>query len=373
MAFAAERFSTVAQNFISREVASNFYKKAQFLAILGALTLGNQKKTSLDIGRPNSGEILSGGIVNPIQKKRLGTVNAYLPRVQKFTTSNSAYRTGSGYVSLPTVANPTTNAHSQATQFAAEFRWSHLDTPILVWHEDKIRAGQEGTREGQGIAMGQIIDEATEVAMQEHIDKLAGDIWTGNPSSQNTDLWDSPLGITQALATTNTYARVDRNTESTWRSNLDSTLKAVDVNRIIDDANLTKQLRVKGNGINLLLTTTDLYQQFKAQILASGGMILQNGLPIDMAKMGVRKEVLQKDNVLITYDPSVPANNVAAFDTSVWKFMLHPQFNFHVGKFIDNTETGLGKEAYDYSYVSTRFMFTCDNPFLNVLYTAIGT
>jgi hypothetical protein len=226
MAFAAERFSTVAQNFISRGVASNFYKKAQFLAILGALTLGNQKKTSLDIGRPGSGEILSGGMVNPIQKKRLGTVNAYLPRVQKFTTSNSAYRTGSGYVSLPTVANPTTQRALAGDAVRREFRWSHLDTPILVWHEDKIRAGQEGTREGQGIAMGQIIDEATEVAMQEHIDKLANDIWTGNPSNQNLDLWDSPRGSLQALATTNTYARVDRNTESDVASERDSTLKA---------------------------------------------------------------------------------------------------------------------------------------------------
>jgi hypothetical protein len=65
MAFAVERFQTVAQNFISRGVASNFYKKAQFFAILGALTLGNRKDDMLSIGRPNSGEILSGGMVTP--------------------------------------------------------------------------------------------------------------------------------------------------------------------------------------------------------------------------------------------------------------------------------------------------------------------
>src|SRR5262245_33191578 len=87
--FAVESFNTTSQNYISRSLASNFYSKAPILALLGALTLGNQKKDSLEIGRPGSGEILSGGMVSPIQRKRLGTVNAYLPRVQGWETDNS--------------------------------------------------------------------------------------------------------------------------------------------------------------------------------------------------------------------------------------------------------------------------------------------
>jgi hypothetical protein len=123
---------------------------------------------------------------------------------------------------------------------------------------------------------------------------------------------------------------------------------------------------VKGNGVNLLLTTTDLYQQFKAQILASGGMIVQNGLPITWPRWACEGGAAEGQR------PTSPMTRACRRTTSrpstprVWKFMLHPQFNFHVGKFIDNTETGLGKEAYDYAYISTRFMFTCDNPFLNV-------
>ena len=101
--------------------------------------------------------------------------------------------------------------------------------------------------------------------------------------------------------------------------------------------------------------------------------MLQNGIP-SMAQMGVKMEVLQKDNVYITYDPYITdANYAYVFDTSVWKFMVHPDFNFKVGEFIDNTKTGLNKETYDYAYISTRYMLTCDNPYLNVVYTAIGT
>lgn len=371
MAFAIEGFSAVAQNWISRGVASNFYQKAPFLAVLGALTLGNQKKTSLEIGRPGSGEILSGGNISPIERKKLGTINAYIPRVQKFTTSNSAYRGARN--ALPDVSNKTTNSHGQATDFGAKFHWCHLDTPILIWHEDKNRAAQEGTKEGQAITMGQKIDEATEVAHQEHIDKLAGDVWNGNPSHQGMDPWDNPLGIIQALDTANIYANVDRTVETTWQSQKDSNLTAPDVRKIIDDANLTKGLRVKGNGANLLLCNINQYQIFKAQVLTqSGGVVLQNGLPA-MAKMGMTKELLQLDNVIIMYDPSCPNNTVCCFDTTVWKFMVHPLFNFKVTEFIDNTKTGLAKQTYDYAYISTRYMLTCDNPFLNVRYTAIGT
>jgi hypothetical protein len=379
MAFAVTGFSTVAQNFISRQIASNFYKKAPFLSVLGALTIGNNNKDSLEIGRPNSGEILTGGIISPLERKRLGSVNSYLPRVQLFETTNSAYRQGSGHdgrTSLPAATNYNANAsHGEAMQGAAEYRWCHLDTPVVIWHEDKIRAAKEGTAEGQAIAMGQIVDEATEIGMQDHLKKLATDIWDGSltQTQQGYALWPNPHGILEIVAATGYMARVDRSTETLWQAKVNSTLKPVDIRKIIDDANYTQGLKIYGSGADLLMCGTTLYQQFKAQILAQGGTVLLNGLPA-MAKMGVRKELLQIDNTLVMYDPFITdVNTVVAFDTTTWKFMIHPDFNFKVGKFINNAETGLNKELFDFAYISTRFMFTCDNPRLNVKYTAVGT
>jgi hypothetical protein len=370
MTFAVEGFATVAQNYISKQVASNFYRKATFLAILGALTLGNQSKTSLEIGRPGSGEILTAANVSQVERKRLGTVNNYLPRIQKFQTSNSKWMGVRD--TMPSVASPTTLSQGQATQFAASFAWADLTTPMLIWHEDKIRAGQESTKEGQALAMGQLIDEATEVGMQEHIDEINSKTWTGNPSSQTAALWDQPLGINQALQAANVYANVDRAVEATWRAQVDSTITSVDINRIVDDANLTKELRVKGNGANCIITTVALYQQFKAQVLNTGGVVLQNGLP-EMAKIGVKKEVLQKDNVYIAYDSQAAANSVQVFDLTTWKFMVHPSRNFSVSKWTDLSDKGEGAKDADQAFIRTRLMLTCDNPFLNVKYSAIGT
>src|SRR5690242_19401379 len=133
MAFAVTRYATVAQNYISKQIASNFYAKAPFLALLGALTIGNNKKTSLEIGRPNSGEILSAKALSPAERKNLRGINEYVARIQGFKPNNTTARTGSGYGNAPTVANPTTNANSQVGQFGAKFKWTHLDTPILIW------------------------------------------------------------------------------------------------------------------------------------------------------------------------------------------------------------------------------------------------
>lgn len=371
MGFAVSGFSTIAQNYISRQIASNFYKKAVFLAVLGALSIGNQKKTALNIGRPNSAEVLSGKAISPAQKLSLQGINEYVARIQSFKTTNTAALTS--YGNMPTVANPTTAAHSQAMQAGAKFHWTDYANPILIWEEDELRAGNKESSKGQGIAMSQIIDEATEVGMQDLIDTLANDVWNGNPASQSADLWNQPLGILQALDTTNVYGLADRSdgTIPQWCAQKDTTARVADISVLLDDINLTKGLGVYGNGASLILTNTTLYQKFKNQIVAKGGSIMQNGLP-EFGQLGIRKELLQKDNCYIAYDPYCPANTVCAFDMTAWKFIVHPQFNFKVTPFEPLwTHTEGGKRARQ-AYVRLRFMLTCDNPYLQARYTNVS-
>src|SRR2546423_1424319 len=103
MAFAVEGFATIAQNYISRGIASNFYPKLIFLTALGAATLGNNNKDVLEIGRA-SGEILAGKMISPAERLTLGTVNGYQPRIQGFETNNSKWMGARD--TMPTVANP---------------------------------------------------------------------------------------------------------------------------------------------------------------------------------------------------------------------------------------------------------------------------
>lgn len=379
MAFAVEGFQTISQNWISKGIASNWYKKAPLLAILAAvsLSLGNQNKTDgLSIGRPGSAEILAGKKISPAEKHNLQGINSYIPRIQGFKTNNTAARSSasSGRTTAPTVANPTTNSHGQANQFGAKFNWTHIDTPILIWHEEKIRAGKKETAKGQGLAMAQVIDEATEVGMQDHVDWMADAVWNGNPSSQTADLWDKPLGLLQMISATNTYANVDRSQASNavWRGLVDSTITSVDVRKVVDDANITKQLSAIGGGVGAILTTPAIYLLFKAQIIAAGGQICKEGMP-EFAYMGVKKEVLMIDNAVIMWDEKCPANNVACLDLSVCKYLQDPAFNAVVSEFTDLSKAVEGGKFADQAQISSRFMITNDNPALSVLYTAIGT
>lgn len=373
--FAIEGFKTVAQNHISRNIASNFYNKLPFLSALGVFTLTRNKKNNLSIGRPD-GEILTGKVVSPAEVMALQDFNGYQPRIQRFETANSKWM--GKYDTTPTVANPTTNAHSQAGQASALFYRARLKTPILIWHEDKNRALQKEGKVGQGLAMARLIDEATEVAYQEHVKELNAKIWNGNPADQAADPWDQPLGILQALHSTglNTYGNVDRNDagNAAWRNQVDTTLKAVDVSKIVDDANLTKRLRIlgSGNGCDLLVTTPTLYAQFKAQILNSGGVVVQNTMP-KLAELGMTGEILRKDNVHVIYDESCPTNNVLALSMDTWKFSIKPGKNINVSKFVDLSDKTEGAKEADQAFIETEFIFSNDNPFLNVRYTAIGT
>lgn len=374
MGFATEGFKTVAQDHISRNIASNFYGKLPFIAALGSITVTRNKKTPLNIGRPNEGTLLTGKVMSPGETMNVQNFNSYKPRIQRFATNNSKWM--GKYDTNPVVASPTTNAHSQATQATALFNAAELKTPILVWHRDKERALQSSSSsDGQGIAMSQIIDEATEIAYQEHVGVLNTGIWSGNPTSQTDDPWDAPLGLLQALSATNTYGNVDRSDSgnAVWRAQADSTFKAVDLNRIVDDINLTKKLRTKGSGVDLIVTTPDIYSTFKAQAQGVSGIrMLPEGLP-GMAKWGYTGEALQKDNCMVIYDETCPANNLLALTMRTWRCMFRPGKNLTVEPFVDISRQTEGAKNADQAFIKTELIFACDNPYLNALYTAIGT
>ncbi len=373
MGFATEGFKAVAQDHISRNIASNFYNKLPFLAALGSFTVTRNKKTPVNIGRPDEGTILTGAVLSPGDMMNVQNFNAYKPRIQRFETNNSKWM--AKYDTNPTVSSPTTNAHSQAMQATALFYAAELKTPILVWHRDKERALQTSGKEGQGIAMAQIIDEATEIAYQEHVKVLNTGIWSGNPSSQTDDPWDSPLGIAQMFSTSNTYGNVDRSDSgnAVWRAQVDSTFKAVDLARLVDNINLTKKLRTKGTGCDLLVTTPDLYSSFKAQASALSGIrSLPEGLP-GMAKWGYTGEAIMKDNVAVIYDETCPANNAFAFTMRTIRVMFRPGKKLTVTPFTDISTQTEGAKNADQAFITTELIFANDNPYLGVNYSALGT
>lgn len=382
-------FDAVCQKYIqSRPIASNFYKKSPLAMILGALTMGNNNKDSLSIGRPGTGEILSGAVIPPVEKLRLGSVNEYVPRIQGFKTQNT--RELDVYDDLPGTVNATTNAPSQADQYGAGFRWGEIVTEIKIWHEDKMRWLNEGSKDGAGLAAVDGLQHATEVAMQDHIDAIIEGLWNGNPASQTASLWKSTsgnpfsspgfcLGVLQMVSATNTYGRIDRSNADNaalWAASVDSTITTDNVQTIIDDFKFVKQLSDTGTGPYLMLVPNNQFVKFRAQAKASHTIVEQmpDGL-VKMAKMGVTSDCVRVDDFYIVRDPWLTTNGytttVICLDASTLKVMFHPERNFTVGKFTDQTDYGDNPSDLDRAFIRTRLMFTNDNPKRSAKYTAI--
>lgn len=374
MAFAITGFKTVAQNWISRGIASNYYQKLPFLTMLAALSISRGNKTDpLEIGRPD-GKIYAGRLLSEGDLEDLQNFNAYQPRIQQFETDNSKWM--GKYDTTPTTANKQTRAHSQVGQASALFYRSRVKTPIWVWHSDKDRALTRESKMGQGLAMSKQIDESTQSAFQDHVKKLNTGIWSGSPTDQTEDPWDQPAGISEALDTTNTYGNVDRSSSANaaWRAQKDTTWTSEDIYALLDNANITKGLRTYGQGVDVIVCDQTRFLKFKRQIQSQSGpmAILKDGLP-EFAKMGVKNEVLQVDNAYVIYDPTCPTNTVLALSMGTWKMMIAPGKNCNVSKFTDLSDKTEGASEADQAFIETEFIFSCDNPWLNVRYTAVGT
>jgi hypothetical protein len=78
------------------------------------------------------------------------------------------------------------------------------------------------------------------------------------------------------------------------------------------------------------------------------------------------------DNCYIIYDPTMPDQTVYAITPKTFRIAFHPQRNMKVGKFTDISESAEGAKDADQAFIRTRLMFSCDNPYLNVAYTAVG-
>lgn len=383
-------FASTCQKYIqSSSIASNFYTMSPWAAFLKALQIGNNDKDSLSIGRGGSTEVLSGAKLTPAQRMTIGQVNEYVPRIQGFKTQNT--RELDVYDDLPGTANQLTRAPSQADQYGAAFGWGELVTEIKIWHEDKARWVEDGSKDGAGLKALDGLHHATEVAMQDHLDGLIENLWNGNPASQTASLWKSAtgnpfsspgacLGLLQMASASNTYGRVDRSNADNatlWAASVDSTITTDNVQSIIDDFKYTKGISNKGRGPYMMLVPSNQFVKFKAQAKASHTIIEQmpEGL-VRMAKMGVEIDTVRVDDVYIIRDPWLTTNSytttVILLDTSPLKVIFKPEKTFKVTKFLDQTDYGDSPSDLDRAWIRTRFILAHDNPARIAKYTAIS-
>ncbi len=361
----------MAQEYLGRRIHTRLFQKIPLFYLLAGLG-GANTKDGFQIGRPGVAEVFAGVAIDRPMKEVLGGFNSYQPEIQ--IQKNDSSKVMGARDTMPTVANPTTQSQDQELG-TAEFRWTRITTPLLVWHESLDRAmNSAGTGvDKQDLAAKNVLINATESATNVHYTNWAQRFWSGSPTNQDADPWDNCSGILEAINDQNVYGRVDRSnpSNSTWQGHVIATPQAADVAQIIDNANYNQGLSVYGNGVNVLLTNTTLYQTFKAQVRARGGVVMLNGLP-DIGAFGMKREILQYDNAFITWDPMCPANTVAALNLEYWKIIIHPKKNFLIDAFVDISRNSEGAKDALQSFIDTRLILACDEPGGQALYTNVS-
>jgi hypothetical protein len=358
------------QHVVSDKITCNLFSKSMLLAVLFGATV-QRENASTGIGRKDGLNVLSGAPLSEVRRRFLSGCAKYSPNVLMTAPSNG--KKMGLRDTMPTVANRTTASHDQLVGRPV-FHWASKAEPIWIWNSALRQAVKEaGTSlDGQRSAVANVTEIATQAAMEVHTNDWATAVWQGSPTNQGFFQWDDIAGIDIALSSTNTYANVDRAApgNDAWQSNRITAAQAPLITQILDKANLTYRAGIIGGGIDLVLTTPDLYQIFKDQLLAKS-TILTDGLPA-WAKYGIKQEVLQYGKTMITFDPFCPANYVGCFSLKYWLMILAKDRNFTLTKFQDQRLIGQGAEDGTQAFIETDAMLVCEDPKRQVLFTNVA-
>ncbi len=389
--YALGGFTTLSQKFLSSRIASQSYAKS---ALLYALAGYSGTNDLLSIGRPSEALAFSGASITKARQQELTGRLSYAPRIQGYKVANTKV-TGANDT-MPSVNSPTTNSNSQAIQYAANFNYMWImQSAIEVRQIDLDFASQGG--DGDGLKTGAVVEAATQVAMQDHVDQLASRLLYGSPTNQFAIPCDDLQGVITAGTALNTYGSVDRSnlpTGDPWNPINVSTAKPLDIYQLIQDMNITQKMNVYGRGVNLILCGGANYIVFKNQILARskdagylGGT--SDGLP-EMAKMGVKKEVMLADNTWVMHEPfldtcyglqygtttplyTAQPSYIIGLNLDLWSIGFQKSYKMQVTPYVELFDKARNAPLVNQSFIRTAAMIACDRPSLGVaLYTNVS-
>jgi hypothetical protein len=320
--------------------------------------------------RPNA-SVFMGGARSSTYAMRSQIAQAQQVNVTVQSRSGGAGKNMAARDTLPTLPNTVTDTNADRVRTAF---WKPVRTvePCFVWNS--LIRGNNSAEGRRGV-----VQDAIKMHMQEHFDRILRDIYIGNPTAQDAEIyWDAPLGIDQICSTTNVYAGINRTTDSFWRSNRITANTSATL-ALIDDANYTQGIADTTEGVDLCLLSKAAYLAVKAEALTKGGTP-SIGLPMDMAKTGLNFEAIKYGKVMITYDPwlkdysGVGGTNLSSagllMNTDHFVFAT-TRAAFKIGEMMDVSKYTLG--AYDASKceITTEYYLICDKPKTMALYTAL--
>lgn len=182
----------LAQDYIGESIHSRLYKIIPLFYMLTGMS--GPTKSNAQIGIPNTGEVFSGAKISAARKEDLAGFNSY--QVALATSTTDASKIMGARDTNPTYTNPQTQSDSQGYGSAA-FNLTELKTPILIWKSDIDKALGPNVA-SKGRAVENVVENAVNKGLANHLTNWASRFWYGNPSNQASDPWDDLSGLLSA-------------------------------------------------------------------------------------------------------------------------------------------------------------------------------
>ena len=355
-------FATYANRIVLPELISNIYDRCVFLDILKARGGG---ATPLRVGNR---QIIGGGNLPKARRREIASGGTLIHvRLQTGKVTGSTKRMGARDTG-PNIADKTTNSHDQKVK-TASFNGSKTHTEVFVWNTTLEKAGSSTTK------IANAISEATQIAMEDHLDDICEQLYIGSPTDQEDELWDSMVGVFYAIDDSGVYGNMDRATHSYWQAKRVTEERTASVD-LIDEANITLGIKRRGKGIDVLLCAEAPYRTIKAEALSRNGTLIHSGTP-DAARLGIRHEAIMYGDCMITYDPWMKDYGGADPDLSGavmgltigdWIYMTDRNANCNMTRFVDQEESVEGGKDGKRAILKTHPKFWCERPFNQVFF-----
>ncbi len=332
------------------------------------------------LGRPGEAAVLGsyGRQMSSAERKSLTSRELVFPIA--YLNGNNLSDGGAAWI-VPGSSNPSAYVKEENKVSTFKFYWSLLQQSVEV---DQLTVQ---TAQGPYEVLNPF-KTAMEQALAQHVESWATAFWydVNNTPVQpaNSPYLEGFVGMPQALigtgatvgsTTSSTYGGVDlsQSDTSNVRGTRVTSATAATLS-LVDDANLNQGARIYGNGVDLMVTTTSIYQTLKSQAREQGvvpvTVLKANEDLQEFGRVSFKNEVVLFGKTAITYDAHCPAGYLAALTVDSWTCLTQPGKNFSFTPFEKLQIPGQPKIFY--AAIETAMALVCRKPRLNVLYTSVS-
>ena len=268
--------------------------------------------------------------------------------------------------------------YSEGEQYARpEFHYSQILNTARIYDTDVAavrKLAKDAVKEKEGVISLAATAYKEKMALQAQV--IAQDLVTGTPTSQSARLWDQQFGLLGAVddgSNTTNYAGIDRTLAANywWRAVVDSSAQNLSLAKLVDDANLTKGLATKGEGIDVFFVPLNLLAKYKAEEVAYTTNVNMDDKVREFGQYGFKTQMLKYGNVYVIGDTRIPQKTAIGLNMKSFIFHFLPGAKFTPSELYPQHGIPGGIKGNVF-FVETQWRAICVAPNLNVKYTNLS-